>query len=187
MPLTNSILVFGSYHTIFGSENSIGVCFHIVYYTTRWRLHSSNNGIVHFFQVKKNCPLISAFTSCLYLVFLYYKCQGTFPSGLRNIHKSRLQQSPNLVFVRPLTDAMIIPSPLHQLSFSLLVRVNYKPYKQPFMILMHAMWYRREGLVFFPFLGLNFSQTNEHLYDSPFLLFRLEVVGLISARGGSWE
>ena len=51
--LTNSILVFGSYHTIFGTENSIGVCFHVVYYTTRWRLHSSNNVIVHFFQVKK--------------------------------------------------------------------------------------------------------------------------------------
>ena len=26
-----------------------------------------------------------------------------------------------------------------------------------------------------------------YMYDSPFLLFRLEVVGLISARGGSWE
>ena len=131
--LTNSILAFGRVHTIFGSENSIGnwglFRRSLIIPLVGWRLHSSNNVIVHFCQVKKNVFLYLHLSLVFTLSSHTTKCQGTFPSnGLRNIHKSRQQQSPNLVFVRPLTDAMIIPSPLHQLSFSLLlVRVNYKP------------------------------------------------------------
>ena len=119
--LTNSVLVFGSYHTIFSSENSMGFVYTQSIIPIVGGCTLPIMFIVYFFQFKKN--VLCSYLSSLPCLLELRSVKAPFPaSGLRNIHKSRLQQSPNLVFVRPLTDAMIIPSPLHQLSFSLLVR-----------------------------------------------------------------